>query len=196
MLRIYIEDSNVYVIKGSVIHSPLKEGIFDFAYCFGVLHHTSDPKKDLLEIARILKKQSPVFLYLYEDHSDNVLKYLALKAVMFLRKLTIKIPPKMLYILSFVASPLVFLFFSCPSIILRKFKSTQKFAENMPFNFSTSLFGLGADLYDRFAAPIEHRFSRKELYDILDSHNFYNINITKLKATAGWVVWAYKKSNC
>lgn len=169
-------------------------GVFDFAYCFGVLHHAPDPARCLSEIARILKKQSPVFLYLYEDHSENVLKYLALKAVTFLRMITTRIPRKVLYILSFLASPFIFILFSWPAIILRKFKATQRLAENIPFNFGTSLFGLGADLYDRFAAPIEHRFSKSEIYDILEAYNFSNINVTKLKATAGWVAWAYKNA--
>ncbi len=173
---------------------PLKEGVFDFAYSFGVLHHTPNPKKGLFEISRVLKKESPVFLYLYEDHSENIIKYIALRAIMVLRKITIKIHPKILYILSFIASPFVFILFSGPAIILRKFKSTRKFAENIPFNFGTSPFYLQADLYDRFGAPIEYRFNRREVYDMLNRCNFYNINITRLKATAGWVVWAYKNA--
>lgn len=183
---------NVYVMKGTVLNTPLKEEIFDFAYSFGVLHHTPDPTKGLLEIRRILKKESPVFLYLYEDHSENILKYTALKVITFLRKITIKIPPKALYILAFIASPFIFIFFSCPAIILNKFKATRRFAENMPFNFGKSPFYLQGDLYDRFGAPIEYRFSKKEIYNLLDKCNFYKIHITKLKATAGWVVWAYK----
>lgn len=63
----------------------------------------------------------------------------------------------------------------------------------MPFNFGTSLFSLKGDIYDRFFVPIEHRFSCKALYEILKEYNFYNIQITKLKATAGWVTWGYKK---
>ncbi len=184
--------SNVYVIRGSILDIPFKEGIFDFAYSFGVLHHTPDPQKGLSEIERILKKKSAVFLYLYEDHSENKIKYIAIKIINILRGITTKISPKILYILTLIASPFVFVFFSCPSKMLSKFKSTKGIAEKIPFNFGTSLFSLRGDLYDRFGAPIEYRFSKKELHSIFKKSNLFNINITKLKATAGWVVWGYK----
>lgn len=185
--------NNAGVIKGSAMALPIRSEALDFAYSFGVLHHTPEPETGLSEISRVLKKGSPVFLYLYEDHSDNIFKYFVIKAVTVLRKVTIKIPRKILYALSFMASPFVFIIFSCPAIILSKFKSTRKFAENMPFNFGRSPFNIQADIYDRFGAPIEYRFSRIAVYDMLIRCNFYNINIGRLKDTAGWVVWAYKK---
>jgi len=185
--------NNAGVIMGSIMTLPIRSEVLDFAYSFGVLHHTPDPERGLCEINRVLKKGSPVFLYLYEDHSENILKYFAIKATTLLRKITIKIPRKILYALSFIASPFIFVIFSCPSMILRKFKSTRKFSENMPFNFARSPFNIQADIYDRFGAPIEYRFSRIAVYDMLIRCNFYNINIGRLKDTAGWVVWAYKK---
>jgi SAM-dependent methyltransferase len=184
--------SNVYIVRGSVLDIPFKEGVFDFAYSFGVLHHTADPEKGFSEINRILKNKSPAFLYLYEDHSENRVKYFTIKIVNVLRGITTRISPKVLYALSFMASPLVFILFSCPAKILGIFNFTKKIAEKIPFNFGTSLFSLRGDLYDRFGAPIEYRYSRREVYDMLNKHNLFNINITRLKATAGWVVWGYK----
>jgi len=185
--------SNVYIVRGSVLDIPFKEGVFDFAYSFGVLHHTPNPQKGVSEINRILKNKSPAFLYLYEDHSENRVKYAAVKIINLLRGITTRIPPKILYALSLIASPFIFIFFSCPAKILSIFKSTKKIAEKIPFNFGTSLFSLRGDLYDRFGAPIEYRYSRREVYDMLNKYSIFNINITRLKATAGWVVWGYKK---
>lgn len=185
--------SNVYIVRGSVLDIPFKEGVFDFAYSFGVLHHTPDPEKGFSEINRILKNKSPAFLYLYEDHSENRVKYFAIKIVNLLRSITTRISPKVLYILSFIVSPLILIFFSCPAKVLSIFKFTKKIAEKIPFNFGTSLFSLSGDLYDRFGAPIEYRYSRREVYDMLNKYSLFNINITRLKATAGWVVWGYKK---
>ncbi len=187
------ELENVRIIKCSVSDMPLKGSIFDFAYSFGVLHHMVDPQKGLLEIARILKKNSPIFLYLYEDHSENFIKYIAIKIITELRNITIKIPPRIIYVLSWLFSPLVYIIFSFPSKMLRKFKATQKFSNKIPFNFASSIFSLQGDLYDRFSAPIEHRFNKQEVYDILMESGFYNIHITRLKISAGWVSWGYKK---
>src|SRR3989338_1232571 len=159
---------NVYVIKGSMLQIPFKDGVFDFAYSFGALHHTADPKSGLSEISRVIRKGAPAFLYLYEDHSENPVKYIAVKIISIVRRTTIKINSKILYALSLLCSPIVFVFFAYPSKILKKFKFTEKLSEKMPFNFGSSPFSLTGDLYDRFGAPVEHRFSRKEVYNMLE----------------------------
>lgn len=184
---------NVQIVKCSVLDTPLKDNIFDFAYSFGVLHHTINPRKGLLEIARILKKNSPVFLYLYEDHSENRVKYIAVRIIAKLRRITARIPPKIIYLLSWLSSPFVFIIFSFPAKVLRKFKATQHFSKKIPFNFGTSLFSLRGDLYDRFSAPIEHRFNRQQVYSLFIKCGFQKINITRLNDAAGWVTWGYKK---
>jgi len=184
---------NVMIIKSSVLDTPIKDDIFDFAYCYGVLHHTSDPTRGLREIRRILKKDAPVFLYLYEDHSDNAIKYFGVKIVTLIRKITIRIPTRLLYFISCLVSPFIVLVFSYPAKLFRRFKLTYGLYEKMPFNFGNGLFSLRGDIFDRLGTPIEHRFSKKEVVIMLSSCGFYNVSITKLKDTAGLVVWGYKK---
>jgi len=187
------ELENVWISKCSILNMPLKNNIFDFAYSFGALHHTADPKKGLLEISRILKKNSPAFLYLYESHLENFIKYIAVGIIAKLRGITVKLPPKILYALSWVLSPFVYIVFSFPAKILKKFNATKNFADKLPFNFGMGPFYLSADLYDRFSAPVERRFSRQEVYDMFIECGFFRINITKINNTAGWVAWGYKK---
>lgn len=186
------ELENVKIIKCSALSIPLKDKIFDFAYSFGVLHHTTNPQKGLLEIARILKKNSPAFLYLYEDHSENRIKYIAVKILAKLRIVTVRLPPEILCFFSRMLYPFVFVIFSVPSRIFKKFKATQNFAKEIPFNFETSPFSWG-NLYDRFGASIEHRFSRQQAYNLFRECGFGNVSITRLKDNAGWVAWGYKK---
>lgn len=186
---------NVRLIQSSALSIPCKDCIFDFAYSFGVLHHTNDPEKGLSEIARVLRKDSPAFLYLYEDHSENFIKYLGIKIVSMLRFVTAKLPPKVLYFFSWLASPFIFTLFTVPAKILGKFEATAVIAKNMPFNFGTTPFSLKDDLYDRFGAPIERRYSRKQVYDMFTRHGFLNVRITRLKDTAGWVAWGHKNND-
>ena len=183
---------NVVAMKCSALDIAVKDSSLDFAYSFGVLHHTSDPKKGLREIARILKKDCPAFLYLYEDHSENIVKHTLLKFVTAARRLTTRIPKNMLYALSLVLSPFIFITFTVPSKIMKNFKATRHIAEGMPFNFGTGPFSLRGDLYDRFGAPIEYRFSRKGMNELFAECGFSNIHITRLRDTAGWAAWGYK----
>lgn len=186
---------NVLIIKCSILDISIKDTLFDFAYSFGALHHTDNPKKGLLEINRVLKKKAPAFLYLYENHSENYVKYIAVKIISKLRKVTVRLPSRLLYALSYIFSPFVFIIFSLPSKILGRFKSTQHFTKKIPFNFGTGPFSLRGDLYDRFSVLIEYRFSKQEVYNLFNECGFEDINITKIDDRAGWVVWGYKKQD-
>ncbi len=183
---------NIALLKASALSLPLKNDIFDFAYSFGVLHHTPNPSMGLREIARILKEGAPAYLYLYEDHAENFPKYLAIKLINFLRILTTRLHPKALFVFSFLLSPFTVVFFTYPAAIFRKFKFTRKLSDKMPFNFGTHLFSLTGDLYDRLGAPIEYRFSRQGVNKLFSESGFSNISITRLKESAGWIAWGYK----
>tara|TARA_B100000315_G_scaffold258184_1_gene309443 strand:+ start:3473 stop:4288 length:816 start_codon:yes stop_codon:yes gene_type:complete len=185
---------NAFVVKASALNLPFKSNKFDFAYSFGVIHHTNNPPGCVKEIKRVVKQNALAFLYLYEDHSENLVKYYALKAITLLRRITVRIPAKILYIICWIFSPVVVIIFSYPAKILSKFQITKNLSGKMPFNFGTTLFSLRGDLYDRFGAPIELRYSRSEANELLKREGFLNINITRLKATAGWVLWGKKIS--
>ncbi|MDD4939040.1 MAG: class I SAM-dependent methyltransferase [Candidatus Omnitrophica bacterium] len=184
---------NVRIIKSSILDISIKDNLFDFAYSFGVLHHTVSPGRGLAEIARILKRSAPAFIYLYEDHSDNIFKYAAVKIVRLIRLFTVKLPPQAVYILSWLLSPFVFMLFSLPAKVLRNFVATSSIAQKIPFNFGRGPFSLKGDLYDRFSAPIEFRFSKKGVYDLFSRAGFKDIFVTRMKDRAGWIARGYKK---
>lgn len=190
--RINSNLKNVNIIKGSAADIPLKDASCDFVYSFGVLHHMPDYRKGFLEISRVLKPESPCFLYLYEDHSENIIKYFSIKIIRLIRKLTVRIPPWMLYIICCVMSPVFFIIFSLPAKFFKIFKLTHKLYQKMPFNFGTHLFSLSGDLYDRFATPIEHRFNKKEILELFKKNGFSNVIIDRIQSIAGWVAWGTK----
>lgn len=184
--------SNAYIMKGSALDIPARDNTFDFAYSFGVLHHTPDPVRGLREMIRVVKRSSPIFVYLYEDHSDNLLKKNLLKIVTTIRRVTVKFPPRFLYVITCILSPFVFIAFTVPAKIFKRFKSTYGLYEKMPFGFARSFFSLRGDLYDRFSAPLEYRFGKEELRKVLQDCGLKDIQITHLKAIAGLVAWGYK----
>lgn len=181
---------NVHVIRGSVLAVPLRDGSCDFVYSFGVLHHTTDPDQGLRELVRVLKPNGRLSLYLYEDHEDNPWKRWPLKPVTAVRRLTIKLPTTLLSGLCWLLSPLVVLLFSWPAHAMSRFRATRPIADAMPFNFGTSPFSVHGDLLDRLGAPIEVRYSRQGVIEMLKQGDLTDIDITKLHAAAGWVAQA------
>lgn len=182
-----LSQPNVHVVRGSVLTIPVKSGVCDFVYSFGVLHHTTDPKRGLAEIVRTLKPGGLLSLYLYENHADNPWKAWPLKVVSALRLVTTRLPPRLLSLLCYGLSPFVILAFSLPARIMARCERTKPFADRMPFNFGTSPFSVQPDLMDRLGAPIEERYGREEVAAMMQAGGLAVHDIVRLKRSAGWV---------
>jgi len=185
---------NVHLVRASTSYLPFRDGTFDFCYSYGVIHHTPDPEESLHEMQRVSRESGKFFLYLYEDHSENAFKRYAVWATSILRTMTTRMNRRQLYLCATVSSPFIYLFFSVPSKILRSFKKTRCFAESMPFNFGTGPFSLAGDLFDRFSAPIELRFNVGSLRKILSRAGLNDVHFSRIKSTAGHVIWGSKGS--
>lgn len=183
---------NVHVVRGSVLAVPVRTALCDFAYSFGVLHHTIDPDRGLRELARVLKPKGRLSLYLYEAHENNPWKRWPLKLVTAFRQITTKLPTPVLSGLCWLLSPLVVLVFSWPARAMSRFRATRALADQMPFNFGTSPFSIHGDLLDRLGVPIEVRYSRQGVVELLRQGGLTEIETTKLDATAGWAVQSVK----
>lgn len=46
---------NAHVVQGSILEPPLRVSSFDFAYCIGVVQHTPDRKRAIVEVTRALR---------------------------------------------------------------------------------------------------------------------------------------------
>ena len=58
---------NIVFRVGDALNLPYDDHTFDFVWCNGVLHHTSDLHRGINELYRVLKPASQAFLYLYGD---------------------------------------------------------------------------------------------------------------------------------
>jgi 2-polyprenyl-3-methyl-5-hydroxy-6-metoxy-1,4-benzoquinol methylase/uncharacterized protein YbaR (Trm112 family) len=54
------------VVQASIYEMPFRPGSFDYAYCIGVIQHTPDPKRSVLEICKMVKPGGQVGLWIYE----------------------------------------------------------------------------------------------------------------------------------
>ena len=56
---------NCRFVQGSLLEVPFEDASFDVVWCNGVLHHTEDPDRALVELARLLRPGGRLWLYLY-----------------------------------------------------------------------------------------------------------------------------------
>ena len=58
---------NTELKVANVLKLPFRDNFFDFVFCNGVLHHTTNMEKGLRELYRVLKPKCQAYLYLYAD---------------------------------------------------------------------------------------------------------------------------------
>lgn len=97
------ELSNLHLIQGDILNPPFKYKIFDLVFSIGVIHHTPDPKKAFKSLSRVVKKNGLYSLWIYPCRPNllgNISK--------ILRMITIKLPKKALYLLSYMLVPTLY----------------------------------------------------------------------------------------
>ena len=178
---------NVRVVQGDLRHPPFADGSFDFIYSFGVLHHLPDPEAGFKNLARLLKPGGAFVTYLYEDFSDRSRVERALLSVIrAIRRVTSRLQPRALYVLCWLATPAIWALCSVPAWVLRRLGSPL--AKRIPFRHTLRWPVLASDLFDRFAPPVEWRFSREGVVRLYEAAG---LERTTIRRHRGWVSWAF-----
>lgn len=153
---------NAHLVRGNLLAPPLARGRFDFAYSFGVLHHTPDPRRAFRLLLSRLRPGAKITIFLYKDFSDLPSKRFLLDQVNRLRRITTKMPPARLRRLARLCAPPVFLLLTLPARGLRAL-GLGRLVRHVPYGTFPSLASVASSLEDRFGAPYEFRFSSADL---------------------------------
>jgi SAM-dependent methyltransferase len=173
------------LVRGNILSMPFRSNVFDHAYSYGVVHHTVDPRGAVREIARTVKPGGNILIYVYEDFGRRGIQWrLALKSVNAIRRPISGMTPAGIRRVCAILAPLVFVTCTLPS---RYFSWAKRFP--YPAAQNPTMKSLIPDLYDRFAAPIEERYSESGARALLEQAGCV------VKASAfirGWAVWGQK----
>jgi ubiquinone/menaquinone biosynthesis C-methylase UbiE len=173
------------LIQGNVLSLPFASATFDGAYSYGVVHHTIDPEGAVREIARVLKPGAPLLLYVYEDFSTRALSArMALAAINVFRGVVAAMSPANIRRFCALIAPLVYATCTWPS---KHFQFAKSFP--YPATQNPTVASLVPDLYDRFAAPIEQRYSERGARALAEQAG---CRVQRSAFLRGWAVWAEK----
>jgi ubiquinone/menaquinone biosynthesis C-methylase UbiE len=174
------------LVQGNILSMPFRTSVFDHAYSYGVVHHTVDPEAAMREIVRAVKPGGNVLIYVYEDFERRgPLWQLSLKSVNAIRRPISRMSPKGIRRVCALLAPFVFATCTLPS---RYFAWARRFP--YPASQNPTIKSLVPDLYDRFAAPIEERYSEAGARALVEQAG------CEVKASAyirGWAVWGKKR---
>ena len=179
-----------HVVQADLRHLPFADATFGTVYSYGVLHHIPEPDAAAHELARVARPDASIAIYLYEDVVERSrLLHAALSAANLLRIVTTRLSPAALMRLCRMASPVVFLLCAVPYRVLKRVPAARGIAESIPFRHARRPFGLSGDLYDRFGAPIEFRYTRAGAAALLEDAG---LRVTAVGNDRGWMVAARK----
>lgn len=176
---------NVHFIQADVFNLPFRNSCFDFVYSIGVLHHLPDPEAGFKALLKLLKIEGGILIYIYHSFSKRSFHYYGVKLLNRARLLTTKMSHKLLDFLCYPMAALSYLIFVLPcKIFIKKetrFSWPLKFYVDYPFRVLLN------DTFDRFATPIENRYSREEALGWFQRAGLKNINILP-----GWRLFGEK----
>ena len=180
------KEEGVEVIQADLHNPPFAPESFDFIYSIGVLHHLPDPEQAFHNLLRYLKPGGDIQIYLYWQPERRPVKALLLGAVSLCRIITTRLPYPLVYALAYPLALIAFIFLVWPYRLIRSIKPLKGFAEQLPMKQYADLpFRVCVnDQLDRFSAPIEFRYRKAEVEELLSRASLESISVA---SNYGWV---------
>ncbi len=161
---------NIELCKASVSDLPFPDDYFDFGFSLGVLHHIPDTAKAMQDCVRKVKPGGYFLVYLYYKLDNRGVLY---KSLFFLsnliRNVISKFPQRLKIFSCDVLAVLLYMPFVLFSRFLRWMKVPQKIRSKIPlYGYEpVSFYVIRNDSLDRFGTPLEQRFSKKQIWDMM-----------------------------
>lgn len=171
--------TNCVFHRAGVDDIPIQDRSMDFGYSLGVLHHIPDTRAALAACVAKLKPGAPFLLYLYYAFDNRPAWFRMLwQASDRVRRLVSLMPHGMRYAMSQIIAGLVY----WPLARTAKLAETLNIdVRNFPLSSyrDCGFYVMRTDALDRFGTPLEQRFSRLEIKDMMESAGLENIRFSE-----------------
>jgi len=161
--------------RATIDDHPIPPESLDFGYCLGVLHHIPDTRSALAACVRALKPGAPFLLYLYYALENRPAWYRALFHASTLARYAIsKLPPVAKNGVTDAIAVGVYLPLARAASVVDKLGGP---ADSLPLAYyrSSQLYTMRNDARDRFGTPLEQRFTRAQIQEMLESVGMKNV---------------------
>jgi len=172
---------------------PLPDGSADFGYSLGVLHHLPNTYQGIVDCCKKLKPGSPLLLYLYYRFDNRPIWFRTLWKISDIARLLIcRLDP---HVKQLIADLLAIVVYWPLARFARLCESLGMSVGTFPLAAyrNRSFIFMRNDSLDRFGTLVEHRFTRKEIQEMMQSAGLENI---KFSGESGpfWAAVGYKQA--
>lgn len=181
---------NVTVLLGEANNLPVDDHSLDFAFCLGVLHHVPDTTGALRAISNKMKSGAPLLLYLYYSLDNRPGWFRAIWRVSNLFRQTIsRLPGPLQFGVSYAIAVSIYCPLARAALLLDKMSMLPR-AFPLSFYRDKKFYVMRTDAHDRFCTPLEKRFSRSEIKNMLLQSGYRDVRFSEREPY--WVSVSYK----
>lgn len=174
---------NVRMISASADSIPFADDTFDLVMSIGVLHHIPDTQMAMKNCVNKVKPGGHFFVYLYYNLDNRGFAFrLLFKVVSLIRKFISSLPSGLKKFMCDLLAILVYM----PIITAGKLFDKTGFkglAKKLPLSYyqDKSFFIIRNDALDRFGTRLEHRFSKAEIKEMMESCGLTHVRFSENK---------------
>jgi len=166
---------NVIFHRASLDEMVLREQSQDFGYSLGVLHHVPDTQAAIVSCASLLKPGAPFLLYIYYAFDHRPIWFRMMwKIADLVRRVIWRLPPKLKHLMTDLIALLVYWPLARLSMVLDRVGFSTA---SLPLSYyrNHSLYTMKTDSRDRFGTPLEKRFTREQIRQMMERAGLENI---------------------
>ena len=161
------EHQNIRFHRASLDDPGLPLGSQDFGYSLGVLHHVPDTAAAIRSCTDLLKPGAPLLLYLYYAFEGRPFWFRALwRASDLVRRVICRLPGPVKHIITDMIAVVVYWPLSRFSRLLQR-AGLPVDAIPLSYYRHHSFYTLRTDARDRVGTPLEQRFTRHQIADMM-----------------------------
>jgi SAM-dependent methyltransferase len=154
---------NVHLLQADIFALPFRDASFDLAYSIGVLHHTPDPEAAFACVASTVKPCGKFAVYMYARYGA------AHKASDAIRRVSTRLPLKMMWALSSAAVPLYYLY-RIPVV-------GKLFNLALPISMEREARWRWLDTFDWYTPKYQFKYLYPEIFRWFRQNGFHDVEI-------------------
>lgn len=185
------EFDNVVYHRAGLDDRCLPPASQDFGYSLGVLHHVPDTAAAIRSCVDLLKHGAPLLLYLYYAFDNRPRWFRAIWRMSDVgRRLICRLPPGLKHVVTDAIALLVYL------PLARLSRLTERLGLNpagIPLTYyrNHSFYTMRTDARDRFGTPLEQRFTRGQIAEMMERAGLVNVRFSE--SAPYWCAAGFKK---
>lgn len=160
--------NNIRYFRGGVGDDILPPSSQDFGYSLGVLHHVPDTQQAICDCVDLLKPGAPFLVYLYYSFENKPIWFRFIWKISDVMRIFISsLPNNIKHVITDFIAAIVYFPMAKISFLLKK---TGFDVSCIPLSQyrNMSFYTMRTDSRDRFGTPLEQRFSKSQIREMME----------------------------